>query len=82
MCTQARLVQGGQVSEWQGMPMSNGPAPAIRFKVVPDEPAYLEVTVDPAAHGEQGVGPFRRGITVKTNDGQQLDFVLSGTIVR
>ncbi len=82
MCTQARLVQGGQVSEWQGMPMSNGPAQAIRFKVAPGEQAFLEVTVDPTAHGEQGVGAFRRGITVKTSDGQQLDFVLSGNIVR
>ncbi len=82
MCTQARLVQGGQASEWQGMPMSNGSVPAMRFKVAPDEPAYLEVTVDPAAHGEQGIGFFRRGITVRTNDGLQLDFILSGNIVR
>ena len=64
------------------MAMANEAAAAVRFKIAPGEPAYLEVTVDPTAHGEQGIGPFRRGITVTTVDGQQLDFVLSGNIVR
>ncbi|MHB1006018.1 MAG: hypothetical protein ACYC3S_10295 [Chloroflexota bacterium] len=82
MCTQARLVQAGQASEWHGMPMTDGQGHAYRFKLEPDQPATLEVTIDPAAHGPQGVGPFLRGITITTNDGKEYDFEMKGTIVR
>ncbi len=81
MCTQARLVQGGNASDWRGMPMTGGPNPGFRFRIEPDKPATLEVTIDPAAHGPQGVGAFQRGITVTTSDGKQYEFEMDGTIV-
>jgi hypothetical protein len=64
------------------MPMQNAPVPAVWFRVAPDQPAVVEVTIDPAAHGPQGVGPFQRGITLTTADGKVTEFVLKGTIVR
>lgn len=63
------------------MPMANAPLPDANFKLVPNEPAYLEVTVDPAAHGEAGLGPLTRRVTMQTAGGQQFSFDLTGVIV-
>ena len=82
MCTKARLVQAGKTSEWFGMPMGDGPSPAVDFKLVPNQSAYLEVSIDPAAHGEAGIGPIQRGVSLLTATGQGLQFQLSGIIVR
>ncbi len=81
MCTQARLVQGGQVSQWLGMPMANGQSQPVGITLVEGQPAYVEVKIDPTAHGLSGVGPITRGVTLKTSGAQQLDFELKGTIV-
>lgn len=62
--------------------MEGAPVPPVWFEVAPGQTATLEVTIDPAAHGPQGVGPFRRGITLTTVDGSNLEFLLSGTIAR
>ena len=81
MCTRARLVQAGQVSEWFGMPMGEQAAPA-RIALRGAQPAYLEVTIDPAAHGERGLGPVSRGVVVRTAGGQQLQFALNAEVYR
>lgn len=77
MCTLARLVQANQVSEWYGMQHSPNLQSNLDMRLTPGEPAYLEVTVDPAAHGEAGLGPIRRSVLLRTQSEQilQLDVV-------
>lgn len=82
MCTRARLVQGGQVSPWFGMDMPGAPVPPANLRLAPDQPAYLEISVDPAAHGDAGLGPLRRQAMVMTASGQALEFELTGQVVR
>ncbi len=64
------------------MPMSDAPIGAANFRLVAGQPAHLEVTIDPAAHGEAGLGPIRRGVTVKTTSGQELQFELAAQVIR
>lgn len=78
MCTRARLVQGASGSDWYGMP--HGKPEPIAFELRGGQPAYLQVTVDPAAHGEAGLGPIKRGVRLATNGGQTVDFLLSATV--
>lgn len=80
MCTRARLVQGDKTSEWFGMPHNS--KPVVDVQLAPNEPALLEVTVDPAAHGEAGLGAIRRGVVVKTAGGQELRFRLTAQVTR
>jgi hypothetical protein len=77
MCTLARLVQANQVSDWFGMQHTPTFQSNLNLRLTPDEPAYLEVTVDPAAHGDAGLGPIRRTVLLKTQSEQilQLDLV-------
>ncbi len=82
MCTEARLVQGGKASEWAGHGTIDETEGDFSFRVEPGQPAYLEVTIDPTAHGPKGVGPFLRYIIVTTSEGQDLQFTMTGTIVR
>lgn len=80
MCTSARLVQGDKVSDWFGMPMAGVPVPDANFSLQPDKPAYLEVKIDPAAHGEAGLGPITRGVNLQTAGGQTFTFQLSARV--
>jgi len=50
------------------------------FKLAGGQPAYLEVRIDPAAHGQAGIGPWTRGIAVGTASGQRLEFVLTANV--
>lgn len=79
MCTRARLVQAGQVSSWSGMNHDpSAPPQPIRLKA--GQAAYLEVSIDPAAHGESGIGPITRVAYLKTASGQQLEFELRAEV--
>ena len=82
MCTRARLVQADRTSEWFGMPMDNAPQPSADFSLQPGQPAYLEVTIDPAAHGDRGLGPIERMVSLKTTEGQTIEFTLNANVVR
>lgn len=82
MCTKARLVQAGHTSDWYGMDHSNGPVVASNIRLAANQPAYLEVTIDPAAHGPNGIGPIQRGVTLKTAGGQELTFDLHAQITK
>ncbi len=82
MCTKARLVQGKTISPWFGMPMSSAPVPPANVRLAVGTPAYLEVTIDPAAHGEGGLGDIKRGVSLKTAAGQELAFELAARVVR
>lgn len=52
------------------------------IKLVAGQPAYLEVRIDPAAHGEGGIGPWQRGVAVTTAGGQSLEFLLTANVTR
>lgn len=81
MCTKARLVQADQVSEWFGMSHGSD-APIVNVPLEEGQPTYLEVSIDPAAHGPNGIGPIQRGVMVQTASGQELRFVLAATVTR
>jgi hypothetical protein len=80
MCTRARLVQADQVSDWLGM-SHGGIMMDPRTQLVPDEPAFVEVSIDPAAHGDAGLGPIKRVVELKTDRGQTLQFQLVANVV-
>jgi len=82
MCTRARLVQAGQVSEWFGMSHAEAPVPPANFRLAADEAAYVEVSIDPAAHGEAGLGAIERGAFLETTEGQNLQFRLTAQVAR
>jgi hypothetical protein len=62
------------------MPRQNAPAPPANVRLSQDQPAYLEVTVDPVAHGERGLGPIQRAVLLKTASGQELRFDLAAHV--
>jgi hypothetical protein len=81
MCTSARLVQADRASNWSGM--SHGSSdPQEQFRLLPNQPAYLEARIDPAAHGEGGLGKITRMVYLKTAGGQELGFELHAEIVQ
>jgi hypothetical protein len=80
MCTRARLVQGGFVSDWFGAPSPT--KPPVSVQLTAGEPAYLEMTVDPAAHGDAGLGPITRVVLIQTASGQNLQFVTTAQVTR
>jgi hypothetical protein len=64
------------------MPHRANPNPTANIKLAPEQPAFLEVSVDPAAHGEAGLGPIQRAVMLRTASGQELTFTLKATIIR
>jgi hypothetical protein len=50
------------------------------IKLVAGQPAYLEVRIDPAAHGQAGAGLWTRGIAVATTGGQRLEFIVTANV--
>ncbi len=82
MCTKARLVQGGTTSEWYGMPMDGSNSiPNPNTLLRSGEPATLEVTIDPAAHGDAGLGPIERSVLLQTERGQRIEVNLTADVV-
>lgn len=71
-------MQAGKASPWAGM--EHGVL--LRWPTWPLRagPATLEVTIDPAAHGDDAVGPLSRGVYLKTSDGKELDLELTATL--
>jgi hypothetical protein len=51
------------------------------FQLNSNQPAYLEVSIDPAAHGDKGLGPIKRGVNLQTKSGQVLTFNLDGQVI-
>ena len=80
MCTRARLVQADQTYPWSGMNHDPSAAPPP-VQLTAGQPAYLEVSIDPAAHGEGGVGPITRMAYLKTASGQELEFELRAEVL-
>lgn len=74
-------MQADRTSAWFGMSMANT-APSARVRLEDGLPAYLEVSVDPAAHGDAGLGPVRRSVMLRTASGQTLQFEVAAYVVR
>jgi hypothetical protein len=81
MCTSARLVQADEASEWYGMSHRSSPVPAANIELAEGEMVYLEVTVDPAAHGLDGLGEVQRAVMVETAGGQTFQFLMTANVV-
>lgn len=62
--------------------MPNAPVPPANVHLGPEQAAYLEVSIDPAAHGDAGLGPIQRGTLLKTASGQSLEFLLTANVLR
>ncbi len=82
MCTLARLVQGATASEWYSMPMKDSSLTNTSTRLRSGEPAYVEVTIDPAAHGDAGLGPMQRSVLLQTESGQRIQLDLTAEVVR
>lgn len=63
------------------MPMPNHPVPPLNMELRADEPATLEVMIDPAAHGPAGLGPIKRRVLLTTANGQTIPFDLTAMVV-
>jgi hypothetical protein len=74
-------VQADRQTDWFGM-THTGPATTVSFDLKSGEPAYLEVKIDPAAHGPDAIGPIERGVSVKLVTGQVFTVDLKANITR
>ena len=81
MCTRARLVQADPISDWLGM-SHDGAAATIAVALTPNTPAYVEISIDPAAHGPGGAGPWTRMVALKTATGQELEFTVKALVTQ
>jgi hypothetical protein len=70
-------VQAGKTSAWAGM--AHGGLAGWRGWTLGAGPASLEVTIDPAAHGDV-VGPLSRGVYLRTSAGKELEFTLNAVV--
>lgn len=71
-------MEAGRASPWAGM--SHGPEPGWSSWRLASGAASLEVTMDPAAHGPDAVGPWTRKVLLRTASGTELDFTLKATV--
>jgi hypothetical protein len=74
-------VQADRSTDWFGMLM-NGPDIPVSFDLKSGEPTFLEVKIDPAAHGPDAIGPIERGVSVKLVTGQVFTVDLKANITR
>jgi hypothetical protein len=72
MCTEARLLLGGEVYGPFGM-QGHGSIPVINKIVAPNEEAKVEVTFDPAAHGPAGIGKIDRTVFIENGGGVPVE---------
>jgi hypothetical protein len=81
MCTKGRLVQADRKTDWFGMTHDGSGSP-VSFDLRSGEPAYLEVKIDPAAHGPDAIGPIERTVTVWLAGGQEFTVGLTANVTR
>ena len=75
-------MQADQVSDWYGMGTPVSLSPEAGFTLRSGQPAYLEVSIDPAAHGDAGLKPIKRAVLLKTAQGEELRFEFTANVVR
>ncbi len=79
-CTKALVKTNSDESPYFGM----NTVSSWVGEVKPNQEAKLIVDFDQSYHGEAGIGPITRFVSVETNDAanQKLEFTLSGTVVK
>ncbi|MFB6214431.1 MAG: DUF1573 domain-containing protein [Candidatus Bipolaricaulia bacterium] len=80
-CTEAQLIYDGNRSKKFGMhPNTLTWSETIQ----PGGKATLRVFYDPAAHGPEGTGPFRRAVWIKSSDSDQerVEVRIQGSVIR
>ena len=82
MCTEATLISGQSKKGPFGMPGHNGLATFVNQEIKAGESATMEVEVDPAAHGPQGVGPAKKVVYIETDDSQKIQLMMDINVIR
>jgi len=80
-CTEAQIIRGGNKSKKFGMHPNTL---TWSETIPPGEEATLRIFYDPAAHGPEGIGPFRRAIWIESSDSDQekVEVRIQGSVVR
>ena len=63
------------------MSHASDPMPDANIDLAESETATLEVTIDPAAHGVDGLGEVERAVMVETASAQSLYFLMTANVV-
>ena len=74
-------MQADRQTDWFGL-THDVPVTTVSFDLKSGQPAYLEVKIDPAAHGPDAIGPIERGVSVKLAGGQVFTVDLTANITR
>jgi hypothetical protein len=82
MCTQAKVVLGGEETKFFGMEHPGDRNPPLNLELRSGEAAKVVVAFDPAAHGPEGVGPFDRTVLLTFSDPAGIkEIVFNGIVV-
>ena len=84
MCTEATLVNTNFSKGPFGMPGHEGLSSSLYETIKPGQEATIEVEVDPAAHGPEGIGKARKIVYIETNSAvsPKLELVLDIDVVQ
>lgn len=74
-------MQADRQTDWFGL-THDGPNTTVSFDLKAGVPAYLEVKIDPAAHGPDAIGPIERGVSVNLAGGQVFTVDLTANVTR
>lgn len=79
-CTKAQVVVEGNTSPYFGMNTIS----SWVGEISPNKEANLVVIFDQRYHGDAGVGPINRFVSIETNDASNpnLEFSLTGTVIK
>ncbi len=80
-CTKAQIIHDGNKSKQFGMHPNTL---TWSETIPPGEEATLRILYDPAAHGPEGTGPFRRAVWIESSDTDQekLEVRIQGSVVK
>ena len=89
MCTEATLIIDRYLEGLAplkagpfGMPGHGGLVTFANQEIGTGEEATLEVKVDPAAHGPQGVGPAKKVVYIETDDSQKIQLMMDINVTK
>lgn len=82
MCTEATLITDNDRIGPFGMPGHGGLITFANKEIGAGETSMIEVEVDPAAHGPQGMGPAKKVVYIETDDSQKVQLILDINVTR